>query len=598
MTQHLLLVSIGPIQEFIASARRSRDLWFGSHLLSELSKAAARSIAEQQGTLIFPAPAKPNEDLQPDSDLNVANKVLALVDCDNVATVAGKVEMAICNRLREMRDNAFGNIKSNYYQDIAYQQVDDLVECYWVAVPFASDTDDYAKKRQTLEALMAARKTTRTFDPVTWGRCIPKSSLDGQRESVIPEDQYPKRGDSDKPEKLTALRINYGAKGSEQLSGVDLLKRLGKRGKETHFMSTSHVAALPFLKRLELIAAQATDSAYLKIAWERYQSSLEQLGCEDRKIGSRFPNHSIVGHADGAIFFEERLQDILIKPPKDHLQSARDELQAFLGATVGKGIRPSPYYALLLADGDRMGKIIDHQKSLKQHQELSQKLDGFAGGVRDIVEKQHSGALIYAGGDDVLALVPLHTVLACADALADDFAKKMDGFQDAENNTPTLSVGIAVAHFLEPMSDALTLARAAEKAAKVSRNALAIMVSKRSGSDRTIAGVWGTVDEQLEQFIKLHCDDRIPDGAAYEIATLADTYGNDLPIDALQHETNRILGRKRTSHEQKLDKDVLEELNVDKTKDAADIERLAHTLIIARMFADAQQLASVKTESG
>ena len=43
--RHLLGIHIGPVQEFIAAARRSRDLWFGSWLLSELSKAAARGIA-------------------------------------------------------------------------------------------------------------------------------------------------------------------------------------------------------------------------------------------------------------------------------------------------------------------------------------------------------------------------------------------------------------------------------------------------------------------------------------------------------------------------------------------------------------------------
>jgi CRISPR-associated endoribonuclease Cas6 len=43
---YLLSISIGPVQDFIASARRSRDLWFGSWLLSQLSKAAALAIAE------------------------------------------------------------------------------------------------------------------------------------------------------------------------------------------------------------------------------------------------------------------------------------------------------------------------------------------------------------------------------------------------------------------------------------------------------------------------------------------------------------------------------------------------------------------------
>ncbi|HMX54263.1 MAG: type III-B CRISPR-associated protein Cas10/Cmr2, partial [Candidatus Accumulibacter sp.] len=36
MSTWLLEIAIGPVQGFIAAARRSRDLWAGSHLLSEL----------------------------------------------------------------------------------------------------------------------------------------------------------------------------------------------------------------------------------------------------------------------------------------------------------------------------------------------------------------------------------------------------------------------------------------------------------------------------------------------------------------------------------------------------------------------------------
>jgi CRISPR-associated protein Cmr2 len=38
MTSHLLQLSVGPVQELIAAAQRTRDLWFGSFLLSEISK--------------------------------------------------------------------------------------------------------------------------------------------------------------------------------------------------------------------------------------------------------------------------------------------------------------------------------------------------------------------------------------------------------------------------------------------------------------------------------------------------------------------------------------------------------------------------------
>ncbi len=80
MTSYLYVLSIGPVQDFIAAARRTRDLWFGSHLLSEISKAAAKKIRDEGGQLIFPSPEKPGKDLAPSDDrdaFNVANIILA-----------------------------------------------------------------------------------------------------------------------------------------------------------------------------------------------------------------------------------------------------------------------------------------------------------------------------------------------------------------------------------------------------------------------------------------------------------------------------------------------------------------------------------------
>src|SRR2546421_12724871 len=78
LMEYLFLASIGPVQSFIASARRTRDLQFGSWLLSELAKAAALQIVEAEGlnSLIFPAP-KYQELLSFRSELNVANKIVA-----------------------------------------------------------------------------------------------------------------------------------------------------------------------------------------------------------------------------------------------------------------------------------------------------------------------------------------------------------------------------------------------------------------------------------------------------------------------------------------------------------------------------------------
>ena len=46
--------SLGPVQAFVAQARRTRDYWAGSFLLSFLSSVAMKETIAQGGTILFP----------------------------------------------------------------------------------------------------------------------------------------------------------------------------------------------------------------------------------------------------------------------------------------------------------------------------------------------------------------------------------------------------------------------------------------------------------------------------------------------------------------------------------------------------------------
>jgi hypothetical protein len=89
----------------------------------------------------------------------------------------------------------------------------------------------------------------------------------------------------------------------------------------------------------------------------------------------------------------------------------------------------SPYFAILVADGDKMGNAIAFIDSSKKHREFSQALADFAREARSIVQ-QNSGVLVYAGGDDVLAFVPLDKSVACSRSLYDEFAKNAPWSRD------------------------------------------------------------------------------------------------------------------------------------------------------------------------
>ncbi|OLE54341.1 MAG: type III-B CRISPR-associated protein Cas10/Cmr2 [Acidobacteria bacterium 13_1_20CM_3_53_8] len=606
--KHLITIAVGPVQVFIASARRSRDLWFGSWLLSELSKAAANEIVvvhNDKERLIFPATDNPNA-LIPDSTFNVVNKILAVVD-DPKAT-GDAVLKAMKKRLLDISKIPFDKIEkddagySYFRKDIAEKQVEDMIEFFWAAYEWKNE-NEYAKARENAELLLNARKATRDFKSSTaWASNAPKSALDGQRESVIHEDAF---------EKLDAkkLRTIYRVRSGERLCGVGLLKRNGNRGDDS-FFSTSHVAALPLIERLKTqehrdLIEKYVDDLCIALRLDKESSDLGRVPFKapykPHNVFSRIVNGQKISY-DGHILFAERLDDLIEgknNKAKDDLDKAKDKLNKFLKAALNDE-KPLPYYALLLADGDNMGKAIDSIKDINRHRELSKELSAFAKSVSDVVINNHNGSLVYAGGDDVLAFVPLHTVLQCARELANEFKGKLKGFALKDNGKdyqPTLSVGVVIAHHLEPLQDALTLVRKAEKTAKTveGKEALAIILSKRSGVDKTIKGSWQKIDdyEPLDQrllnFIRLHRAGEIPDGAAYELRDLflrlnCEKHEPEYKKlqEAMRKEAVRILGRKKIKN-----KDILDALAKDIESEKASVEDLANELIVARIFANA-----------
>lgn len=608
---YLFLVTLGPVQEFIAAARRTRDLWFGSWLLSELSHAAAQTVRQAGGELIFPD-ALPQET----AEANVANKILAVVSVDP-RDLGKQVEGAVQERLEEIWQNALKQITGPIDQQAALAQIRDLPEVYWAAAELP-DEAGYAQARRRVEALLAARKATRDFAPVTWGAAVPKSSIDGQRESVIPEDAYPRGvNDPQRQTKIDALYQNYRAGPAERLSGVDLLKRHGQAGNATlAFASISDVAVRPLLCRLAQL-----DQQKVRQVWQAYISTLKTLAgnrLDEERTGREA--HWLLGHYDGGLLIESGLNELF-----DDIGAGRQAGQALAAFYKAVGVdRPDPYYAILVADGDRMGATIDYQTSIKAHRELSQRQSRFAQTARTIVQ-QHDGSLIYAGGDDVLAFLPLHTLLQCACELHRRFGEIINPpdeqmeLTDEHGQAPTLSVGIAIVHHLEPLSDALALARAAERAAKEvpGKNALAITLSKRSGADVTVAGTWGTIEQRLWRFSLMHRLDQLPDGAAFQLRDLAERLqprnaNTAPPAAAVLAEARRIIGRKQPqqgrasqvdasvqallSQQLELQPDPASVAEQDGLAALKRVRALADELIVARVLAAAADLAALPQE--
>jgi CRISPR-associated protein Cmr2 len=587
MTAHLLQIAVGPVQEFIAQARRTRDLWYGSHLLSELSRAAARSLHQDpRVVLVFPALGRekanaaligsgsimpdatvppglepcvtpfyptdyPDEEQRGEAPVNVANIVLATVEGANDGVLKGLAAKARDDLLSFWLNELAAPIRQDCDSLIVRppddpkkidrvwtEQLTSLIEfsAAWSAIPEGA----YKATRDRLTKTLAARKNLRDFEP--WAEMrgsVPKSSLDGARETVL-------RDNAQRPPKLVK---KYRLGDNEQLDAVGLVKRAGgtdpenRKKEDEHdlqFVPIVNVALAPWIveakrHRNEFEAAIEALRA-IKPKWPRVK---RRIACGSRLFNTDpgRPDDRVEGF-DASIFLRSRwwpeFKELgIFEPPglrdeKD--RTKREEMERGWRGCVEKWCRrnvgpslpgndpprildPHPYVACLAADGDGMGAAIEALASAEEHRAFSRELAKFARAARAIVESEkHLGSLVYSGGDDVLAFLPVSTALACADELRKRFADIVgpalsmpDGtLKDGVKKLPTLSVGIGIGHVMESMVDLLDLGRRAEKTAKGGslpdksgrRNALAIILDKRSGGTREWRSQWSTREGQ------------------------------------------------------------------------------------------------------
>ncbi|HHO51157.1 MAG TPA: type III-B CRISPR-associated protein Cas10/Cmr2 [Deltaproteobacteria bacterium] len=515
MTAHVLVFAIGPVQGFISTARRGRDLWFSSWLLSELARAAAEAAREH---LVMPT-----QDLVDDERAAISNKItLYLVDADP-AGVALAMEAALRQRLDGLTSELLARPELRGLVDAvrARQQVLDLPEIAWASASVLLDRW-YPRARALAERLLAARKSSKHFGQPPWGDSVHKSSLDGQRESVLNIDQH--RGER-RPEDIQQLfRIGVGPK--ERLCGVGLLKRLGHRIQPDaggRVLSTSHVASWSTRRRFH---EPGSFQDACRECFERFEAILRRHHADLSRTPRRDP---VLGHTDGHILYESRLRDLFPggEVPEEVTTALRRLYREWSAAAAEHGQEPikppTPYYAVLVADGDKMGAALNALEDPGKHREVTQILARFAARAEEIVEAHH-GHCVYAGGDDVLALLPVTTVLRCAGQLNDAFADVGQAFEDHGAPKTTMSAGVHIAHHLHPLQDALAGGRAAEQHAKqvLERDAFAVQVDKRSGVPVRAGGKWRAFEQFEELLGAFQGSQSLPRGLPYVLRGIAD----------------------------------------------------------------------------
>jgi len=462
----LLLFQLGPVQDFIAQARSTRDLWSGSYMLSWLMAHAIKDVVVKGNIknkdVVFPSLnenplvlALRDSGASVESELalipNLPNRFLMIVPTEASEKLAKIAREAIVNELNNMGEAVWewvmGNGGKEKWKDRWTEQIKAFPQTAYAVTPWETN-EPWKTAYERVNQLLAARRNTRDFvqwDPV--GDASIKDSLSGKEECI---------GDKDFWDQLRKSNRLFKTQG-HTYGAMNLIKRLWMHVEDIHIDS---------------------DINYLS----------SKLNFKNKEIWRELKVESL---------------DEIAEKNTDNKNG---------------------YIAVLAMDGDKMGEILSGKNDYEDesyHTLVSEKLSQYAlHSVLDIVRK-NDGHLIYAGGDDVLALLPADKAILCAEALRKAFKTtgKEHGFE--------ASCGIAIGHFKSPLQMLIKEAHAAEHRAKdtYGRAAIAFTVYKRSGEIIEWGCKWEDGALELMKEITAKSHSKVLSGRfPYALAALLEPY--------------------------------------------------------------------------
>ncbi|MDW8336751.1 MAG: type III-B CRISPR-associated protein Cas10/Cmr2 [Tepidimonas sp.] len=448
----------------------------------------------------------------------------------------------------------------------------------------------YPALHELLERVLAAAKATRPFAANSeqgW-RC----SLTGEAEWITTDAAQLGLPPGQRKDTLWARAAGrFGIRAGEHLSALPMLKRLWPtlyvedvrahvQGEQldryvvsTHTMALSSAIEQAVQKGIAPPAGLSADPAALPA---RLAALVRQRNLRD---WARVPSwlEAEDDSADNSAEAGERER-------QQRLRSLKDAL----------GAAPDAYYGLLLMDGDGMGawlsasskqtpevrasfhpqlqarletrfgvdeRFIQYAQSRRApnpawHMAISQALNHFALELAPtVIEKNHLGKLIYAGGDDVMAMLATRDLLQAAAQLRAAYSgikpeemgaqPLQSGRWEASHNgwarfegrvlrlmgrNATASAGLVIAHHQAPLGAVLRALRQAEQRAKrmEGKDAWSLAVLKRGGGALYVTAKWGGPLRLLHELRLFLQSDEVSRRAAYHLTE----WLHDVPAQA------------------------------------------------------------------
>ena len=534
MSEYMSIFQIGPVQEFIQTARKTQDYWAGSFLLSFLNARAIKSFGEKD--VIFPHTdecklynASKEKNIPWDREMlpdyyqsSLPNRFFALTAGDP-KDLLRNTKQAVIDDFKKIASTVYDYIQKNAGDILSQEQTaiwNDQIDnrsfeiiYVWREKPAEQG---YADAYTETETLLGSRKSTRVFEyPLEQGGYA--CSLCGLR-TALGSGQCKTREDMRNWWKNNMRKkkpLLYKFRDGEYLCAVCTIKRLApeivfKSGLD--IPSTSAMSASSFVRDIISLKDKAS---FHEIAakFETFQNSTKKAAEKiDEPSEINWPDFLRLRHSkiepkvDGDWYYDyfydhQANKKKVLEETKKTVKTAKEAWESLLKKCREEKpdiLPPSRYFALLAADGDSMGSLLQSIEGKNQHKFLSQRLIEFSvKHVNSIIEKQYPGYVLYWGGDEGVAMVCLEDLFNIMNELRESWRNNVEvPLQKEGIENATLSVGAVIIHHQYPLRSAIAeVQQTLEIAKEVSsdgrkKDAWAVRILRRSGGPVTARAHW------------------------------------------------------------------------------------------------------------
>lgn len=477
----LVVFVIGGVQSFIAESRSTSDLRAASQIMSDLSRAAADVLGDgdRDRELVMPSGG--------DDAAGVPNRIVAIAPGGGGREAARAAAAVVSERWE-------GLVRRVGVGGSGGQDCPGMPETLWVVVGPESGLG-YEERWDAARVALDARKRSRLFVP--YQRFERRVCALSPRWAAVQPPKRARRHDDD----------TLGVAGWVKRCHRDLEHLPG-------YPSTASHASAPFRRAV----LDRWDAAEVREAVAGLRRVAEEVmawrGMKEQPLSglSTPPGDDtatwFAGQGGPWVYPESWEPAVLGRDlPGASVEdvkgwSARGRAAAGLVNRVmaGLGQAPAtPYLAVVAQDLDGMGRLLcgqdprvlgagKVQATADWHRQCSQQLRGLGARQARTVDDDCLGSTIYAGGDDLLALLPVANALAAAGrvrVMVDD----LSGFAA----TPTASTAVVFFHMRSPLQHAVRAVHDLLEVAKTARpgkDVLAVAARRRGGQRMACLQPW------------------------------------------------------------------------------------------------------------